>query len=524
MTTLSGTLHDKAGNPVDGFIHFTPSVSTVEDGIIKTLKKITAPVVDGEFTITLQATDIGNPVDWTYKVHEDVPGGRVYDIQVPSGDYDLSELAPAETVDEVRYVYRDGADGADGADGIDGATGPTGPQGPTGPTGPPDAIDVAGLPIYAYGASYSTLNQAFFTAGQHWTQRLAARINAGTVTSYGVNGRRALDVALTLLNGVPISGITNIVAAGKWPSTSTRPGIVVHDALGNDVMNQAAMNGASIVAAPISGTSYLNYLKQHYRTALAFMSSETRIENNTHTASSGTWTHDSAGTWASGGAFCFSTAVGAYLEYSVTPAQHGPLAGVVWVVMDSDIPTTSFPADTTISVDGVAGSPVTTYRATYTGQNAAQVKGYVNSIPVVLPVDGAAHTIRITHSGTGGHYLVVDCILVPSTDPNPILCMGTELPPVVHAAALDAADLVIHKANLIKVTAAYKEVVAEFPNAVYVPSTMTTNGLWSGDGLHPNDRGNQQRANDAYAGLQKMRARLDNRVESQKSNAEFGVN
>lgn len=384
----------------------------------------------------------------------------------------------------------------------------------------------ASWPLFLYGASYSTLGQAFFTAGRHWSQRLAERAVAGAVTSYGVNGRRALDVALTLLNGVPISGITGIVNSGKWPGTSARSGLVIHDALGNDVMAQAAMNGASVVVQAITGapgTTYLNYLKQTYRAALAFMSSESRLENHTHTATNGVWTHSSAGAWASGGDICFTTNAGAWAEYAVTPAQHGPLAGVVWLILDGDIPVASTAADVSVSVDGGAGVVHSTYRAAYTGHNGTQVKGYVNAVPIPIPVDGAAHTVRITHAGTEGHFMTLDCLVVPSTDPNPILCMGIELPPTVHGAALDAGDLVLYKANLIKVTATYRQVIAEFPNAVYVPSTMTANGLWSGDGLHPNDRGQEQRAADAWGAVRAIKPRLDSRVLAQLPDTDFGV-
>lgn len=384
--------------------------------------------------------------------------------------------------------------------------------------------NAASWPIYNYGASYSTLNQAFFTSGRHWTQLLASKVGAGTVTSYGVNGRRALDVACALLQGVGMSGITGIVSGSKWPGTSSRSGLVVHDAPGNDVMNQAAMNAGSITAVAIAGTDYLNYLKQHYRAALALMSSESRIENHSHTATSGTWTHSSVGTWASGGDTCFTTANGAYAEYSVTPPQRGPLAGKVYVIVAGDIPTNTFYADVTTSVDGGSASAAqVTYRATYTGTNGTQVKGVVNAIPVTVPVDGAAHTVRITHAGTAGYYLIVDCILIPSEDPNPILCMGLEHPVVAHASALDSTDVAIYKANEIKVRAIYKEAVAEFPNAVYVPSTVTTNGLWSSDGLHLNDRGNLQRANDAEAAVRAIKPRLDNRVASLAPDADFGV-
>lgn len=383
----------------------------------------------------------------------------------------------------------------------------------------------ASWPIYSYGASYSTLGQAYFAAGEHWTQLLAAEVGAGTVTSYGVNGRRALDVALTLLSGGSgMAGITGVIAAGAWPGTAARSGLVVFDGAGNDIMNQAAMNLSSITVQAISGTTYLNYLKQTYRAIFALMSTGSRVENGSHTTTSGVWTHDSVAAWPSGGTTCFTTAVGAYAEYSVTPPQRGPLAGKVFVIVDGDIPTGSAYADVTTSVDGgTASAAVSTYRVTYTGQNGTQVKGVINAIPVTVPVDGAAHTVRITHAGTAGQFLIVDTVLIPSEDPNPILCMGLEHSLGLHASGFDATDLLLYTANELKVRTTIKEVVAEFGNVIYVPSTVTSNGLWSGDQIHLNSRGNAQREKDALAAVRTIKARLDSRALAQEPDGAFAV-
>ncbi len=383
----------------------------------------------------------------------------------------------------------------------------------------------AGWPTSNYGASGSTLDQVFFGPGEHWTQLLAAELGGGAVTSYGSNGRRALDVAVTLLSGVPMSGQTNMVAAGRWPGTAARSGLVVHDAIGNDAMNQAAMNAASITVVAITGTAYLDYLRQHYRAALALMSTETRAEGHTHSATGGAgWQHAVAAPWASGGEFCYTTAAGDWVEYSVTPPQRGPLAGKVFVVLASDIPTGSAYAPVTISVDGGAASAaVTTHRAAYVGHNGAQVKGVVNAIPVTVPVDGAAHTVRIAHAGAAGAALPLDCVLIPSEDPNPILCMGLEHRLGTHPNGFDATDLALFTANIGKLTPVYKEVIAEFGNAVYVPSTVTPNGLYSGDQVHLNSRGNLQRKNDAAAVVRALKPRLDSRVAALRPDSDFTV-
>jgi cation diffusion facilitator CzcD-associated flavoprotein CzcO len=180
-------------------------------------------------------------------------------------------------------------------------------------------------------------------------------------------------------------------------------------------------------------------------------------------------------------------------------------------------------ADVSITVDGTGAVTTPTYRHSYTGNNGTVVKGVINAVPVTVPVDGNAHTIRITHAGAAGQFFIVDCILVPSTAPNTIACVGVEHDLIVHASGLDATDVALYKGNSLQVHAAYKSVVAEFPHAVYVPSTMTSNGLWSGDGVHPNDRGMQQRCNDVSEALKSTIARNKNRILSAAANSNFAV-
>lgn len=111
---------------VNGYVQFTPSVSTVivDSVAIQIAKRYVATVVNGVMSIDLPATDVGNPSDWTYRVYEDFTR-RSYSINAPTGTSDLSDLSP-----------------------IEGSTGkavyPSGPQGPTGPQGERGAIGATG--------------------------------------------------------------------------------------------------------------------------------------------------------------------------------------------------------------------------------------------------------------------------------------------------------------------------------------------------------------------------------------------
>lgn len=385
------------------------------------------------------------------------------------------------------------------------------------------APNMGSWPIYVYGNSYGILAAGWFTSGKHYTQQAAARLGGGSVTSYAISGKRILDVLSALVNQTQITGLaTTPVVGGKWPGTSSRSGLVVLESSFNDCGHYATMVGTAVpVALPTANTKYRDTLKKQYEAALALMSSETRIENASFTVS-GTWTRAVNTGYSSGGAVDFTTAVGAYCEVSVTPPQRGPLAGKVYLLtyaLDAGSGTTSV---TTVTVDGAANSTYTPpVWEKYTGAGGTDVTLSWSVIPVTLPLDGAAHTVRFTQAGSAGHILYNDCLLVPSEDPNPIAVMGCELGAKVNL--WNASQVAIHKANSSVLLADIKTVVAQFPHAIYVPSTMTAEGLSSGDGIHPNDRGMAQRANDLAYAVQTLRPRLENRALAALGDSNFTV-
>lgn len=120
--------------------------------------------------------------------------------------------------------------------------------------------------------------------------------------------------------------------------------------------------------------------------------------------------------------------------------------------------------------------------------------------------------------------MYLDCLLIPSEDPNPIGVGGAERPPVAHTGVFTQAGVNAWRYNAPLVLAKIREAVAEFPHAFYIPSTMTTSGLYSGDGVHPNDRGMAQRAVDVVVALTAaIRARLASRVLANQADNTFGV-
>lgn len=393
-------------------------------------------------------------------------------------------------------------------------------------TPPFSATDMDEWPTYVYGNSYGVLSAAYFTAGNHYTEQVAEDLNGGAVTSYAVAGKRILDVVSSMENQSPYPNlVTAAVAGGLWPGVSNRSGLVVLDSIMNDIGHYPSMAVSPVVPAVLStvNTKYLDSMTLAYRHTLALATSETRIEQTARTATSGTWTQDSASTYASGGSVSWTTQAGAYNEFSITPPQSGPMRGIVFVhgfIIDSSVGTM---AQQTISVDGVVQLTRTpTAWEQYVGPGGGQVNVGPDCFAVTIPVDGAAHPLRLAHSGAGGQFMYNNFISIPSIDPDPIAVMGGEH--TIAYTGWTSTQRSIFHGNAKAVIPKVQAVVAEFPHALYAPSTITADGLYSADGLHPNDRGMAQRANDLKTKMvDAIHARLESRRLSNLPDSDFSI-
>lgn len=100
--TITGTFVDIQGNPIAGQVKFTPR-ATLKDAAANQIvipKTITVDLdANGSFSTVLPVTDDTSlsPVNFTYRVEESFPGGRVYDLAFPTsaGSVDLADLVPA---------------------------------------------------------------------------------------------------------------------------------------------------------------------------------------------------------------------------------------------------------------------------------------------------------------------------------------------------------------------------------------------------------------------------------------------
>lgn len=517
-------LYGHTGDACTGVVVFTTNQIVTVDGDTYVPDPITALVTNGVMAeVSLPSTDDPDiePTGWTWTVTAlTTPAGpEPFNILAPAGGgtINLAELLLAESPEPLTAVaVGDQFIAARIADG-DSAT-----------RDELEALlftlDANDWPIYAYGNSYandgntgSGPTPTWFTAGLHYLTRAAEALNAGTVTSYAINGTRLVNMVDALRSEAAIGTVgTNVnpLAGSYWPGTSDRQGIVVLDTLFNDIAHYPTMvSPVSPTLITTANTYYKDGCSGMLRLALAYATAESRIEQDAGTFT-GTWISTAAASApSSGGSLATASQVGAAVEFSVTPPQYGPLAGTVFVAINKLSPDVGVGEPATIEVQ-VDGGTATPYDPSpweqYLGTSGAAVQAIGDAITVTVPVDGEAHSVKLTHAGSAGQRMIVDCVLIPSEEPNPTAVMGRERPPNVDY--YDADEVANWKANAALLLPALRSVVAEFPNAIYVPSTVTANGLVSTDGIHPNDRGQAQQANDLVVALEAIRARLRSRA------------
>jgi hypothetical protein len=375
----------------------------------------------------------------------------------------------------------------------------------------------SGLNVYAYGDSF-TVPSAAYTAGMNYLDLLADELDLGTVTSYGVSGMRINHGVFSALATGTFTGLSAPVSGAVHPGASARPGIFALDFGTNDYGHFAGGSTPAIITGA-GGTRYIAGIRECYRAMLAILATETRVEQSAGTVTrSGAWTLNTVD-YSSGGTNHYTTTATNYIEYAtVTPPQYGPLAGKVYLGVFQFDPSALTNASLTWQIDG--GSTTAWTKTEW--ETYSTVTGSYAVIPITVPVDGASHTVRVTHAGSGGQIFNPDVLLIPSVDPSPVLVLAPPFP-VANGGGWNATQVGYWLANQQLLEPEIRAAVAAFPNALWVPSTITSGGLWSTDGIHLNDRGNPQRAGDASVALRTILPRLRSRALQQESDASFGI-
>lgn len=89
----------------DGWVEFTPSATITyanANAVLPPDGFAAKCDPDGYFTVDLCATDdpAGNPIDWTYRVVEHVPGGRTFNMHVPGSATAVTYASLAEVAED----------------------------------------------------------------------------------------------------------------------------------------------------------------------------------------------------------------------------------------------------------------------------------------------------------------------------------------------------------------------------------------------------------------------------------------
>lgn len=350
---------------------------------------------------------------------------------------------------------------------------------------PSRPLSLEGVPMWVYGSSFTVEPPFLATAGTEFHKLAAARLRMGTVTSFGVNGKSIREAAKRVVGGM---GVANA------PWTPTRRGIGVIDTWVNDLAAYAAgPTPRAFTAKDISG------IRANLAAALCMMSSMTVLEN-TVGVKGGTWAADGAATDRSGGNNSISASPGATMTWEgvVVPETH-------FFFLGHTLEPNSFAiAPIEVLVDGQVARTITASEQ----QCHALVEG--GSVTTGngawrIPCTPGTHTVAVRHAGAAATNMLVDAIVVPRpvAKRSPVFVLGDSLPRPVAAGAFykTQGQVDILAANWPLLMAVYNDVLADFPNAYFVPSSLRAAEHYGADGLHPNDRGMGAKADELVAAI-----------------------
>lgn len=357
-----------------------------------------------------------------------------------------------------------------------------------------------GKSIWIYGDSGALVPGLKSTQGQEWPVLLRRALQTGPFTSYAIGGTDVIGAAMHLIGvGAGGSGLPAFVSGAKWDGT--RRGIaILHTGL-NDAAGYVdrTASGPPPVA---TDTAHQNGMTGALRAAIATLSSASRVEVEAGTLT-GAWSTNTD----------VSTSGGS--RYTTTPGDNAavsvtfPASGKVHLIAHACAPEFFTPAAIQIAVDGTVVKSVASSALSMRRQKTVSTPTYVQFSPYAIEVDAVAgaHTVTLTHAGSSGQIMSLDCFMVGAASPPAVFVPGEWSP--VAGSVWSSGQIATLVANRAALDPLYKAVVAEFPNASYVPlSRMTATGLGN-DGLHPNDRGHRQEAETWALAIEQFLATYD---------------
>lgn len=344
--------------------------------------------------------------------------------------------------------------------------------------------------IEVFGHSYTVSPSPHATPGHEFFKLLAAKAGAASVTTFGVSSGRAVQTFLDMQARGPGSAVHG-----------TR--LFIIDSEANDFANKdASGNYYNPYAAGIA-----RQFGWSVRAMFARLSARVVVEQAAGTAS-GTWVRNFASTTASGGTIDATTSVGAYIEIPLTITADD--SGVAYAMLaHPDTVATAAPVG--ISIDGAAYTTVpalaTPAVKVYSGRGAGIVTVQYQPVKISGLAPGA-HVIRLTHAGTAGQYLHIDCVLVQAASPEPIVYLRDQAPVAGRGASTPLGVITEARRNVYLANKALSDVelvtiFPEFPNVIPIDHNeyLDAGSLSATDGLHPNDRGNARIAEKIFREL-----------------------
>lgn len=357
----------------------------------------------------------------------------------------------------------------------------------------------AGVPdaIWAYGCSYAVVRPGV-RGRLHYLAHTARRLGGLPVRSYARNGTRIVEAVGAMLLEAPLEGCRPPVPGAPWPGVAQRRGAVVVDTLFNDVGHYPDSSLHPVVPAPLEDERYVEGIAALTRAAIAVASSERRVPVADATLA-GEWSEARA--LGDGDPALLSEQPGARATFRLTAPTSGPLAGRVFLLGRSVAPEVGSLATMRVELDGhdTGGRVAPHPWEPYVGHTGDTVRGVVHCVGVPLPADGEPHELSLVHDGRLGEQAYVDAVLVPAARPGTVVVMGADTPP--RPVLWTAEQVETWTANHDRLAPRVREVVAEFPNARFAPSTLPRRGISGRDGIHPNPWGNRRRARDLRRAL-----------------------
>lgn len=344
--------------------------------------------------------------------------------------------------------------------------------------------------IWCYSDSYSIyfpIPGGWHGIYNHAYQHLARLIGcAENPVTYAYSASTLGQTALHLVgDGSGASNVPPAVAGAKWDGT--RRGLVcmstgIPDSLGDgDRRNNNFTPTDEIHQAGVESSA---------RAVFAVLSSGTRSEYTTGATETGTWLTATDASY-SGGTVRYSDTAGSTIQKTITFPASGEIH---WLTFSN----ASNPAPVEILVDGAV---VKTLDATdLSMRGIIQLDGSATNTQYAafrVEATPGSHTVRIRHNGTNGQRVFAGTLITARPDPCVILC-GQEGPvaPNVGGFTLPQVEGLTENRAIIELIIFV--VASEFPNVIWVPNKLTAQGLYVGDGIHPNDVGNLERGN-SYA-------------------------